>query len=92
MNNQFFIKTVALVILENIYLKSDNNFIATINVNDFIGERIDMAMMQKAAKYLKEKNYIQYDVAPYDKWTVTMTATGVDWLEDCHNINPVDYN
>lgn len=92
MNKKFPIRTVALFLLEKIYINSDHDFKAIIDVSEITNADINIDMVQKAAKYLKEKNYIQYDVAPYDKWTVTMTATGVDWLEDCHNINPVDYN
>ena len=49
-----------------------------------------MQIIQKAATYLKEKDYIYYDIAPYDKWTVTITAKGIDWVEECHNISPTE--
>ena len=91
MNNKFLIKTVALMVLKEIYLKSDYNFRASLNVNTFVNEKVNIEMIQKAATYLKEKNYIQYDIAPYEKWTVTMTAAGVDWVEECYNINPTDH-
>ena len=49
-----------------------------------------MQIIQKAATYLKEKDYIYYDIAPYDKWTVTITAKGIDWVEECHHISPTE--
>ena len=49
-----------------------------------------MQMIQKSATYLKEKDYIHYDIVPHDKWTVTITAKGIDWVEECYNIDPTE--
>lgn len=90
MKNKYPIRTTALMLLENIYLNSNYNLQATINANSLTNEKISIQMIQKAATYLKEKSYIHYDIAPYDKWTVTITATGIDWVEECHKINPTE--
>ena len=55
MNNKFLIKTIALMILKEIYLKSDCNFRANLNINIFVNEKINIEILQKAATYLKEK-------------------------------------
>lgn len=90
MNKKYQIRTTALMLLENIYLNSNYNLQATINANSLVNNEINIQMIQKAATYLKEKGYIHYDIAPYDKWSVTITATGVDWVEECHKIYPTE--
>lgn len=90
MNKKFLIKTTALLLLEEIYLKANCNFQANIDATKYVNENRDMDMIQKAAYYLKEKNYIHYDIAPFKQWSVTMTATGVDWIEECYKVNPTD--
>ncbi len=66
------------MLLENIYLNSNYNLQATINAKSLVNKEIDMQIIQKAATYLKEKNYIYYDITPHDRWTVTITAKGID--------------
>lgn len=90
MVNKFVIRTVALKLLEKLYLESDYLFNATINAFEFIDENISNQTIQKAGKYLSDKKLIQTDEYASDKWTATITYLGVDWLEDCHNINPCD--
>lgn len=90
MNKKYQIRTTALMLLENIYLNSNYNLQATINANSLVNNEINIQVIQKAATYLKEKGYIYYDIAPHDKWTVTITATGVDWVEECHKIDPTE--
>ena len=90
MNRKYPIRTTSLMLLENIYLNSNYNLQATINAKSLVNKEIDMQIIQKAATYLKEKDYIYYDIAPYDKWTVTITAKGIDWVEECHNISPTE--
>ena len=47
-------------------------------------------MLQKAAVYLKEKSFITSGEAPCEyNWTATITANGIDWLEDFYQINPM---
>lgn len=91
MNEKFYIRTIALFLLEKIYLKSGYDFESTINVNELLDDDIDIDMIQKVAFYLKEKNFITYDTVPYkdNNWSVSITATGIDWVEECHNINPI---
>lgn len=89
MNKKYPIRTTALILLENIYINSNYNLQATINANSLVNKEIDIQTIQKAATYLKEKDYIRYDIAPHDKWTVTITAKGIDWVEECHNITPM---
>lgn len=91
MNDKFFIKTIALQLLEKIYLQCNHNLTAIIDISKIINKDIDNDKIQKAAYYLKDKKYIHYDIAPYQQWTVTMTAAGVDWIEECYNVNPTDY-
>ena len=88
MKNKFMIRTVALKLLEKLYLESDYQFKATINSFEFINENISKQTIQKAGKYLSDKKLIQTDEYASDKWTATIQYTGIDWLEDCHNINP----
>lgn len=90
MNKKYPIRTTALMLLENIYLNSNYNLQATINANSIANEKMNIQMIQKAETYLKEKGYIHYDIAPHDKWTVTITAAGVDWVEECHKIDPTE--
>lgn len=79
------------MLLEKIYLNSNHNLTAIIDVTSLITKDITLDMIQKAWKYLTEKQFIERSDAPYQKWTVTVTAAGVDWIEDCYNIDPTDY-
>lgn len=88
MKNKFMIRTVALKLLEKLYLESDYQFKATINAFEFVDENISKQTIQKAGKYLSNKKLIQADEYASNKWTATIQYTGIDWLEDCHNINP----
>lgn len=90
MNRKYPIRTTSLMLLENIYLNSNYNLLATINAKTLVNKEIDMQMIQKSATYLKEKDYIHYDIVPHDKWTVTITAKGIDWVEECYNIDPTE--
>ena len=65
MNKKYPIKTTALMLLENIYLNSNYNLQATINAKSLVNKEIDMQIIQKAATYLKEKDYIYYDIASF---------------------------
>lgn len=55
MRKKYPIRSTALILLENIYLNSNHNLQATINVNSLVNEEADIQMIQKAAAYLKEK-------------------------------------
>ncbi len=91
MNKKFYIRTIAFQLLEKIYLQCNHNFTASIDISELINKEITIDMIQKAWKYLMGKQLIEKCDAPYQKWTVTMTAAGVDWIEDCYNVNPTDY-
>ena len=88
MQKQFLIRTVALKLLGKLYLSSDCYFKATINAFEFVDENVDKATIQKAGLYLSHKNLIESTQMACDNWTATVKPSGVDWLEDCHNINP----
>lgn len=90
MNKKFLIKTIALKLLEKIYLESDCYFKATINAYEFVSDDVSKTTIQKAGKYLKDKGLISTNEYASDKWTATIEYMGIDWLEDCHNINPCD--
>lgn len=90
MNKQFPIRTIALKLLEKIYLKSDCYFKSTINAFELVNDDITKTVIQKAGKYLKDKNLIETEEYASEEWVVTITYTGVDWLEDYHKINPCD--
>lgn len=91
MNNKFLIRTVAMKLLEKVYLSSDASLHATINAFDIVDNNIDKTIIQKASQYLLKKNLIETSKIAFDEWPVTITYKGIDWLEDCHNINPCDY-
>ena len=59
MENKFMIRTVALKLLEKLYLESDYQFKATINAFEFVDENINKQTIQKAGKYLSDKKLIQ---------------------------------
>ena len=90
MKKKFLIKTVALKLLEKLYLESDCQFSAIINAFEFVDESISKETIQKAGKYLKDKNFIQTNEYASEKWSATIQYAGIDWLENCHNINPLD--
>lgn len=91
MNKKFLIRTVALKLLEKIYLSSDESLHAIINAFDIVDNNIDKTTIQKASRYLIKKNLVITDKIAYEEWPVTITYNGIDWLEDCYNINPCDY-
>lgn len=91
MQNQFFIRIAALKLLEKIYLQSDGDLKATINVSEMTDENINKLTFQKASQYLIKKHLVDTNAIVTDEWTATITYLGIDWLEDYHNINPTDY-
>ena len=90
MNQKFPIKTVALKLLEKIYLESDYQFKATINAYELVSDKLDKTTIQKAGKYLNDKKLIETTEYASEKWNVTLTYSGIDWLEECYKINPCD--
>lgn len=92
MHKNLLIRTAAFRLLEELYLCSDHNLKSNINPSDITDDKIDIKMLQKAAIYLKEKSFITYSETPceYD-WAATITANGIDWLEDFYQIDPIKY-
>lgn len=88
MNQKFLIKTIALKILEKIYLESDCYFKATINAYELETDKVSKTTIQKSGKYLKDKAFIETNEYASDNWNATITCAGIDWLEECHDINP----
>lgn len=93
MNEKFYIRTVALFLLEKLYLKSKYDFTSTIDITKLLNNDIKINMLQTAAFYLKEKDFITYSTVPYqtNNWTANITAAGVDWIEECYKIDPTNY-
>lgn len=91
MQDKFLIRTVALKLLEELYIKSDYDFTATINAFELFtyNENIDKKLVQKAGKYLKDKKFIQTEQYASDEWEATILCDGIDWLENSYNINIV---
>lgn len=87
--NKFLIRTVALKLLEKVYLETNSRLKATINAFELANDNIDNDTIQKAGEYLKNKHYIKTDQYASDNWTVLLLADGIDWLEDSYNINTV---
>ena len=81
MNQKYPIRTVALKLLEKVYLESDCHFNATINAYELASEQLDKTTIQKAGKYLKDKKLIETTEYASEKWNVTITYSGIDWLE-----------
>ena len=55
-----------------------------------ISDKMDKLTFQKAGQYLIKKKLVETGELVADEWTATITYLGIDWLEDCHNINPCD--
>lgn len=55
MEKQFLIRTAAIKLLEEIYLKSDGSLKATINAYEIVDNNIDKTIVQKAGQYLMKK-------------------------------------
>lgn len=91
MNEKYPIRTIAFMLLEKIYLNSNHNLTATIDVSTLITKDITKDLIQKAWKYLMGKQFIEKCDAPYQQWTVTMTAAGIDWIEDYYNVKPTNH-
>ena len=90
MHKSLLIRTAAFRILEDLYLCSDHNLKSNIHPSDLTDNKIDIVMIQKAAIYLKEISFITYSNVPCDyDWSATITANGIDWLEDFYQINPM---
>lgn len=90
MNKKFFIKTVALILLEKIYVDSNANLTVTINPFEILDENINEKIIKQAISYLLEKHYIEAGNVIQKDWTVSITGEGIDWVEECNNINSLD--
>lgn len=85
MNNKLQIREIASKLLIKIYLKSDYNLKASVNLGDVVNE-YDIQAVQKAGKYLIDKQLVSTNEMPTKTWTATITYQGIDWLEDwCSN-------
>lgn len=91
MNKKYPIRTTAFMLLEKIYLNPNHDLTAILDISTIVTKDVTKDMLQKAWKYLMGKQFIERCDAPYQKWTVTMTVAGVDWIEENYNINPTDF-
>lgn len=81
-NDKFLIRTAAFKLLEKIYLESDSYLKATINVTEIVTDKFDKLTYQKACQYLIKKHLVESNETVTDKWTATITYSGIDWIED----------
>ena len=90
MEKQYLVRKAAIKLLEELYFKSDCYLKGTVNVSEMISDKMDKLTFQKAGQYLIKKKLVETGKLVADEWTATITYLGIDWLEDCHNINPCD--
>lgn len=89
MNKRFLIKTIALILLEKIYVDLNTDLTATINPFEISDENINEKIIKQSISYLLEKHYIEAGNVVKEDWTVSITGEGIDWVEECNNINPL---
>lgn len=83
------IRAVAARLMAELCLQCDTNFHFK-NVDAFAifnGTSVEKQEIIKASKYLCEKKYITGNALASDSWENSITATGIDWVEDYLNIN-----
>lgn len=83
------IRAIAAQLLKELCIKCDTNFsIKQFDVSEFAKSlNIDPTEISKASKYLIYKGYVKAQEIAYDKWTCSITADGIDWVEDYLNIS-----
>lgn len=91
MNEKLLIRTTALLLLNEIYLKCDGDLVTCINPINIINDDIDETMIKKAESYLHEKGLIEGGNIMNNKWYISITSKGIDWVEEYYNIDPKDY-
>lgn len=84
MEQKFLIRTVALKLMEELYLKCDSNFSAKTNAFSLFDNNYDKELIIKASRYLIDKHYIMSSGLASENWTTSITANGIDWVEECH--------
>ena len=84
MEQKFLIKTTALKLMEELYLKSNSSLRAIINAYSIFDDNYDKNLIIKASKYLIDKKYVDSGSLATEKWTTSITANGIDWVEECH--------
>lgn len=84
MEQKFLIKTTALRLLEEIYLESDSSLRATINAYTLFDSDYNETLVLKASQYLIKKKYVETDMVACEDWRVSITADGIDCVEECH--------
>lgn len=83
------IRAIAAVIMNELIVESDTKFSFT-NFNAcliFDDDAIRFDHITKAIKYLAEKQYIISNVFSTTQLTGSITAKGIDWVEDFLNID-----
>lgn len=86
MEQKFLLKTTALRLLEEIYLKSDSSLRTIINTYALFNNDYEKILITKASQYLIKKKYVETDMVACENWRVSITADGIDWVEECHKI------
>lgn len=84
MNNKLQLRNIASKLLVKIYLESDYNLKASVNLKDIVDE-YDMQAVQKAGQYLIKKQLVSTNEIPTNTWTAIITYQGIDWLEDWYS-------
>ena len=83
------IRAIAAKIMEELCYVCNSNF-AFINFNAFSlfnEAKISRTDIIKASKYLTQHQYIIGDELASENWKGSITASGIDWVEDYLNIN-----
>ena len=75
------LRNISSKMLMKIYLESDCNLKASVNLKDIVDE-YDMQIVQKAGQYLIKKQLVSTSEVPSNTWTAIITYQGIDWLED----------
>ena len=87
--NKLQLRAIAAKLMIELCQKCDSNFHFK-NVNAFSifeENKIEKQDIIKASKYLCEKKYIVGGMLACDTWEGSITASGIDWVEDYLNIS-----
>lgn len=84
MNYELKIREVASKLLLKIYLESNQDLKATINLDDIKNE-YNGQLIQKAGKYLIKKQLVSTNQLPDKVWEAIITYQGIDWVEDWYS-------
>ena len=82
------IRTNALRLMELLYHNCDSSFrVQNLKCFDLLPD-INQEDLRIASKYLIDKVYISRGACVSNDFSCSITADGIDWLEDCGGVKP----